>query len=808
MKKELIARRNVLIYREKKWGIFMLKRLLALLASAMIIGLFFLPSVSLAAPNVTIDSTAGLQNKVKYDKGLPLQFTLTNNGSEFSGDLVVSYSESYNLGAGLSIPIDLASGETKTIQVASSGLTDMSYTGAPSNQSVFLYEGGWEDGKSIKFNGSKTLKPGFFSPSTLFIGSLTSNSDRLQQLKQVMPSNSEGTEIFHLNQMSQFVLPDEALAWEMIDYLVIDEYAYSDLPEPVQQAVLQWVQQGGRVIVGSSGNMAAELGNLSEFLPLELGNEKEQTVPNLERKIPAFEATAKDGASLLLENNGQVLAASQTIGSGLLIQTSFSLGDEAVSSQKGYVNMMSSLFAVKANSYANMGGESLLDRMTYEVGDVNELFESFAVSKNLIIGIIILYIILIIPVLYFVLKKKDKREYAWFIIPAIALLTSLGLFAFGAKDRIGNAQIQQTGFFEADEDGGLNGYYINSLLSNRGGNYQFAAPASTTMSYRMKNGMTTEQPYQAAMMERQAAKNQLTLRDMRYWSVSSVTGQSYIENTGNFDIQLKVENRKIAGTIQNNFPFALEDVAVWTGSRMISLGEISPGEKINVNETVTADILTPATQVGQSFAYQPIQDAKALNAARRQSLLSISYGELEKGGESPYVVGYTEDAIVPITLENQRASVSSVHLIAQSFQPETTLNGSITLNADMFNVEVTGSNPSAYIDQMPEDPYLYYLDDGDYTITYQLANAIDVKKSTWEELNVLINQTNAPFSIYNVKTKKYEEISATSSSFKEESGNYISADGVITLTFKMNAGAMGMSEITLPKLKLKGSVSS
>ena len=59
-----------------------------------------------------------------------------------------------------------------------------------------------------------------------------------------------------------------------------------------------------------------------------------------------------------------------------------------------------------------------LNQLSYTVGETNELFPSFKVSAPLIFGIIALYIIIIIPILYFILKRKDKREYAWWIIPS------------------------------------------------------------------------------------------------------------------------------------------------------------------------------------------------------------------------------------------------------------------------------------------------------------------------------------------------------------------------------------------------------
>ncbi|WKA57513.1 hypothetical protein QWY16_13515 [Planococcus shenhongbingii] len=783
----------------------MFKRLMSLSIFACVLFLFFLPLTSLAAPEMTIKADAGLQNKVKYDKGLPVQFTLSNGGSDFSGDLVLSYSETYSLGAGLSVPVELAAGETKTIQVAVPGLSDMMSMGGPSIQTIFLYEGGWEDGKSINFKGSKTLSPGFFSPSSLFIATLTNNSDRLLQLDQISPAGSESTQIFHLNQMNQFSLPTEALAWETVDYLLVDEFSYGDLPEAVQQAVLQWIQQGGHVVVGSTENISAAMGNLSEFLPLELGAPSEAMIPSLETPVPVFEATLKEGAVPLIEQKGEVLAASMQVGSGTITQTSFSLGDEPVTSQKAYVDLASRFFPPVSGPNMMNQGESIKEMMTYEVGQVNELFESFAVSKTLIMGIVLIYIILIIPVLYMILKKKDKREYAWIIIPAAALVTSIGLFAIGAKDRIANPQIQQTGFFEVDQDGGLNGYYMNTLLSNRGGDYRFAAPSSTTMTYLLDTQFSENPLQQSAILEQQATGSNLTMRDMRYWSVGSVLGESYIENTGNFAVDLAVEDQTISGTIQNNFPFAIEDVSIWTGTRLMAMGDLSPGEQLEVNQPVQSDILPAASPIGSTYAYQPIANKEELKKARKQTILSMSYNQLESNESSPYVIAYTNNAIVPITLEKQRASVSAVHLIAQPFKPDMNLKGEISLNADTFSLEVNGVNGSSYFENVPPDPYLYYMDNGKYEVAYRITDAVDLKKTTWKELMVTAAKQNIGLSIYNMKTGKTEEITNNQQAITEAVSDYISPEGHIKFVVETSS-ANSQPEVTLPKIKLKGVV--
>ncbi|MGB6406834.1 MAG: hypothetical protein WBF39_05110, partial [Planococcus donghaensis] len=370
--------------------------------------------------------------------------------------------------------------------------------------------------------------------------------------------------------------------------------------------------------------------------------------------------------------------------------------------------------------------------------------------------------------------------------------------------RIGNPQIQQTGFFEVDADNGLKGYYVNSLLSNRGGNYEFTAPSSTTMTHRLASEFSTTQPYLSAMLEKGAASNQMTLRDMRYWSVGSIMGQSYIEDSGDFGIDLEVANEKITGTIQNNFPFAVESVSIWTGTRLIDIGKLNPGEELVVDETVQSAILSPAAPIGQSYSYQPIADLKELEKARRQTLLTMSYEQLSQNGKTPYVVAYTQDAIVPITLENQRASVESVHLIAQSFKPKLSLSGAITLNTDVFSMNLASANNNGYFENVSDDPYMYYLEPGEYELTYTLPEDVELKKADWDELSVTKSATNLTVSIFNYESEDYEEITESNQKFTDNAKNYLNAEGTIKLKLNMTENNSGIPEVIVPKVKLKG----
>src|SRR5690606_19872311 len=147
--------------------------------------------------------------------------------------------------------------------------------------------------------------------------------------------------------------------------------------------------------------------------------------------------------------------------------------------------------SVQVKNTQSMYGYNMKDELVYNLGETNSLFSSFKVSTPLMIGIVVVYMIVIVPLLYFILKRKDKREYAWGIIPLTAIIASVAIFGYGAKDRLARPQVQQSSFLHVNEDKSLNGYYAASILSNKGGDFTFEAPISTTMvAQRTTNSFT------------------------------------------------------------------------------------------------------------------------------------------------------------------------------------------------------------------------------------------------------------------------------------------------------------------------------
>ena len=99
--------------------------------------------------------------------------------------------------------------------------------------------------------------------------------------------------------------------------------------------------------------------------------------------------------------------------------------------------------------------------------------------------------------------------------------------------------------------------------------------------------------HKRAMLENDAAGTALHFRNVGYWNVASVYGETNIKDVGGIVNDLIVENGVLTGSITNDFPFELKDVAIWSGSDFISLDDIGAGETVEVKETLKTALLSP-----------------------------------------------------------------------------------------------------------------------------------------------------------------------------------------------------------------------
>ncbi len=786
---------------------------------AIFIFILMIPGVTaLAKPDLTVKVSAGIDGKAKYEKGAPISITVENSGTHFSGDLVVDVMESYQQGMGRAFPLEIGTGETKTVSFIVHNMEGVAgMYGGPNTKTIYFYEGGWKKGKEIKHSGAQSPTATMYHDEKMIL-TFTNNIDRLVSLKSVDIGSSSNVQLIDSEKVGVMNFPEDARGWGVIDYIILDEYAFADLQSEKQLALLEWVENGGIIIIGSSDNLEDEVGVFSPYLPMKLTGQIDivPTVLNewanttgFEEEIRVYSSELNEDAVTLVQEKDDLLVAHKKLGQGLVIQTAFSLGDEPLAKSPGMTAFWNALFTAGENvifSPFNQYGHDPLNQLSYTVGHSNELFSSFKVSAPLIFGIIALYIIIIIPILYFILKRKDKREYAWWIIPAIALLTSVAIFGYGAKDRIGRAQIQHTAILNVETDGNIKGYFAESLLSNKSGNYIFKAPHGTSLTASPQSFMfntSANMFHKRAILENNAEGTSLHFRNVGYWNVASVYGETNLKDVGGIVNDLSFKTGMLAGSITNDFPFELKDVAIWAGSDFISLDDIGAGETVEINETLKTTLLGPRLPYQAMYSTAANDD---LMKIRKNNALTFFSDNMSLSNK-PVLIGYTDTQVVPVTLENVKTSLSALTMIVHPIKSEHILQGKITADENMIEMYMAISE-QGYDYYIIENPIEEAYQEGiEYTQTWRLPEELVTTKVDWATMK-LSNLDNQLYrsKLLNNRTGEYELIESNEMIITENIMDYITEDGILSLHIIFNSGRYSTGEV-LPKLELVGEVS-
>ncbi|WP_156137987.1 hypothetical protein [Sporosarcina sp. ZBG7A] len=767
-----------------------------------------------AAPDLHVSVQTGLDQKTKDGKGAPIVFTIENKGTAFAGDLIVN-TTSQTGGVGQSIAVNIGEGEKQTVTMTVDSIQDPTMYGNPIKKNIYFYENGWRSGDEITHSGTQLIKSTTFPEQVLFIAGLADNIDRLSSLKDLYLKNQEGTQLLNLTKADQPPLPAEQGGWDAVDIIAVDGFSIADLSPKQQDAMLEWVKAGGTLLIGGSQNVSAEAGVFSSLLPLEIKESKEFAPALFNDKfkdpVPGFSAKKSPDAAILLQQDDTILAASQLVGSGMVLQTTFSIGNESFRSSTGVKAFWTDLLN-KSNQLLKQRPSQMYytpptDDLMFTVGATNELFPSFKVSTPLLFGIIIVYIILIIPLLYFLLRKRDKREHAWWIIPVVAVVVSFAIFAYGGKDRLGNAQLQHSAVYLVERDNRLSGYYAESLLTDKSGNFTFSMqkPSTVTTNSSANSIFGTSLPsHDHAILEKGATEEVLSFRNLGFWNVASIYGKTELGDVGNFDTNLELEDKKLTGTITNNFPFSVKDVSILSGSKTIKLGSIMAGESLKVQEDVKVNVLGPRSSSSYGYMNPVANNQDDLIKMRKEGLLNFSSTHMNESSK-PILSATTDTQIMELSLTERKAENSPISMLLQPIDIKTKLSGTVTVDSDLMEMELLSStgNSADLVDEVNKE---YIFSENEYSQKWQLPNDFSQKVDNWTKIQLFgVDLNRYEVSILNVKTGSYEVLEGKSSITVEPASDYVSKDGNLTIKLNFNNSQMGESSHP-PELRLTGEV--
>ncbi|HMQ31679.1 MAG TPA: hypothetical protein PKD53_13200 [Chloroflexaceae bacterium] len=384
-----------------------LRPLLALLV-ALGAGLAHAPARAQEQPPVTIEVRAGYDGEGRYRVGhwFPATVVVANDGADLRATVAWTFPGSGE--ASFQYEVDLPRGARKAVPMPL--VTDNSDRTAR----VTVRAGGAD----LALARVPLAPIGF---GEVAVGVISADRSLLNSLAAATLAPNTTTVVTRLDPA---LLPDDATVLAGLDAIVIHDLATATLSEAQRAALATWARLGGQLLVGGGPQADQTAPGLAELLPVEVG-ELRPSVPtdslgtlasrrDLAGSVPTTTAstvTLRDGARSL---DGEGLLTAWDLGAGQVVFAAFDLA--ALRAWGGEAELWEQV--LRAEPQLALGA-SFRGRGENLLRDALELPALRLPSTGVLLLLMGVYIVVVGPVNFLVLRRLRRVELAWVTTPLL-----------------------------------------------------------------------------------------------------------------------------------------------------------------------------------------------------------------------------------------------------------------------------------------------------------------------------------------------------------------------------------------------------
>ncbi|MCB9420980.1 MAG: hypothetical protein H6667_14355 [Ardenticatenaceae bacterium] len=533
---------------------------------------------------ITMTAQAGFDGFYKAEFGIPVYVNVANSGTAVTGELRIELG-SAAIGDRIvyTNPIDLPTQSNKRVTLY---VNPVGFTNAITVQLV--------DGRGNLVAQAPTSTLSQLAASDLLYGVVSPEPGELEFLENVTAHRSKAAVAF----LDLSDLPDVPPAWNGLDVLVLNDVDSGQFSAAQMAALQAWISTGGQLVVTGGPGWQKTAASLANWLPVTIsGSESMADLPALSLKTgepfrdpgPYLVTTSSlRRGEMLFHQDGLPLLAADRMGRGSVF---FLALDPKLAPLLDW-DGSERLWAEVANRVPDLPAWGSGVKDSYSAVTAVSSLPSLALpSTVMLVLFLFVYVIVIGPANYLVLKRMNRRELAWVTIPIIILVfTGLAYFTgfqIKGNDTIVNQMAVAYGQSGSDE---MRVQSLIGLYSPRRSSYDMTVPGGTlTRPFEQGfSGVTGSGSIDAIQRG-----SDVTLTGIRvdvsgtetfiadyYGPTPDISGQASLEIVGTAV--------NLQATIQNNSDIPLQTVSLLMGSSIVEVGDIGPGQTAVVNETVTS----------------------------------------------------------------------------------------------------------------------------------------------------------------------------------------------------------------------------
>ena len=390
-------------------------------------------------------------------------------------------------------------------------------------------------------------------------------------------------------------LPARVEAWSAIDRLVWQDMDTTELSDDQLASLRAWVGAGGRLVIvgGSTGTttLGAFPPDLMPFQPARTVDVPMDDLSGLLGPLPA-DATGLPAVSGLLDagtvlgrTGDDVYAAQRSVGQGTVTLVGIDPSADWFAGSPGATAFWRRFLPSNPNG-------AVINPLTIQddsqiVSALNNLPAVDLPDLGVLFALLLLYIALIGPVNYLVLRRLDRREWAWITMPALVGIFAVAAWTLGVGLKGTDTIINQVGIVRAatGTDTGIGQVYVGIFSPSRA-SYEVEVGNGallTNPSYVQQSGsmvpLDVLQGDTARLRDFQVGF--AVLRTFRAESAVAVP---------RLDADLAYRDGVLSGTIHNRSDQAMESVAVTWGGAVKVIDRLAPGASAPISMPVSSVI--------------------------------------------------------------------------------------------------------------------------------------------------------------------------------------------------------------------------
>jgi hypothetical protein len=703
------------------------------------------PMVHAGTSGLTITSRLGYGNMVKLGDWMPVDVDVTNQGPAFDGSLQI---ESASSGFAKGLPP--GSGSAVIYQAALSlatGATKHFHTYVLQEQSGPITIQAVQAGHVAATSTASSA-----NTFGVLVGVMSDQQSTLSSLAGAAPTGwSPG--VVHLSSD----LPDSAIVLRAFDMIAIDDFSTDTLTDSQRAALEDYVMNGGSLLVGTGGSWHKTLAGLpASILPMRIDASTVLAASTALKGVSGLEiatGSAAPGARSWLSEDGHPLIVEKPAGRGLVTLATFDWNQDAVAAWSGgpvllrQVLVRTTLGGGALNNANNPGGfvASISSRGS-SVSQALSNLPALAVPSFWVIGALLgLYVLVVGPLNYFVLRALNRRALTWITVPTIVVVASAGAYGASVATKGRSVQANVVSIVHADP-GSLRAYQeiYTGIIAPTRGDYRVGLSGPTAQIAPI-DYFSGPVPGSGGNMTVEAAGNAVTLTGMTAFSLRGFAAERYT-SAPHLNVQLQLTHGQLAGTVTNASTLSFTDGVVLAGNSFQKFGALGPGQSASFSFTPSAG--SPFTgppafmnvypnsfygQGGPPLAQPAEVEREAETKTAILSVLSSSGFKGMSWSATPTVVAWTKQTFEDVTVDGGRPSVYAQSAVVEKHPVFQISAGSLPAGVVQGRiVDVDGS-----VQQQGGPPGVITQDSGSitYDFTPELAPGSRITSASIDSAN-------------------------------------------------------------------------